>query len=108
MTGSDSSLARLRPYNLVAGSLHLAQAVAILILANAFALPVRANYMTGPPGPTVGSQTVTLFSISFAWTIAAFFALSALAHFTVAGPGWASYQSQLVKGRNRTAGWSTR
>ena len=100
MSGSASSLARLRPYNLVAGSLHLAQAVVILVLANAFALPVRATYMTGPPGPTVGSQAVTLFSVSFAWAIAAFFALSALAHFTVAGPGWASYQGQLAKGRN--------
>ncbi|HUY22589.1 MAG TPA: heliorhodopsin HeR [Acidimicrobiales bacterium] len=97
---SASSLARLRPYNLVAGFLHLAQAGAIVVLAHAFALPVRATYMTGPPGPTVGSQTVSLFNLSFPWAIAAFFALSALAHFTVAGPGWTSYQVQLGKGRN--------
>jgi hypothetical protein len=78
----------------------LAQAVAIVVLANSFSLPIRATYMTGPPGPTVGSQTVTLFNLSFAWAIAGFFALSALAHFIVAGPGWASYQVQLGKGRN--------
>lgn len=100
MRNGASSLASLRPYNLVAGCLHLVQAAAILVLAHGFALPVRATYMTGPPGPTVGSQTITLFNLSFAWAIATFFALSALAHFTVAGPGWASYQIQLGKSRN--------
>ena len=91
---------RLRPYNLVAGGLHAAQAVAILALANGFSLPVRATYMTGPPGPTVGNQTVTLFNLSFAGSIAAFFALSAFAHFVVAGPRWASYQAGLATSRN--------
>src|SRR5512144_2430280 len=75
------TLGRLRPYNLVAGCAHLGQAVAIVVLANNFALPVRATYMTGPPGPTVGNQQVTLFDLRFAWAIAAFFALSAIAHF---------------------------
>jgi len=96
----SSALSRLRPYNLVAGSLHLAQAIAIVVLANDFALPVGATYMTGPPGPDVGSQAVTLFNLSFAGAIAAFFALSALAHFGVAGPGWNSYQAQLQQSRN--------
>ena len=100
MIDGSAQLGRLRPYNLVAGSLHAAQAVAILVLANAFALPVQATYMTGPPGPTVGRQPVTLFDLSFAWAIAAFFALSALAHFSVSGPGWHSYQTQLRKNRN--------
>lgn len=100
MTDQSSTLAKLRPYNLVAGCLHLAQAAAVVVLANAFALPVRATYMTGPPGPAVGSQEVTLFNVRFAWAIAAFFALSALAHFTVAGPRWASYQDELRKSRN--------
>jgi len=95
-----SALARLRPYNLVAGCLHLAQAVAIVVLANSFSLAVRATYMTGPPGPNVGRQGVTLFHLPFAWAIAAFFALSALAHFTVAGPRWDSYKAQLLKCRN--------
>jgi len=100
MADRSATLARLRPYNLVAGCLHLAQAAAIVVLANSFSLPVRATYMTGPPGPTVGSQAVTLFSLSFAWAIAAFFGLSALAHFSVAGPRWASYRDQLLECRN--------
>jgi len=100
VSGRSSPLARLRPYNLAAGCLHLAQAVVIVVLANGFSLPVRATYMTGPPGPTVGRQVVTLFNLSFAWAIAAFFVLSALAHFCVAGPRWQSYQDQLLKCRN--------
>ncbi len=100
MSDPAAQLARLRPYNLIAGSLHLAQAVAVLVLANGFALPVRATYMTGPPGPDVGREAATLFNLGFAAAIFVFFALSALAHFSVAGPGWASYQRQLGKGRN--------
>ena len=100
MTDRSAPLAKLRPYNLAAGCIHLAQAVAIVVLADSFSLPVRATYMTGPPGPNVGHQAVTLFHLSFAWAIAAFFALSALAHFTVAGPCWDSYKTQLLKCRN--------
>lgn len=96
----QGGLGRIRPTNVAAGCLHLAQAIAILVLANAFALPVQATYMTGPPGPTVGRQAVTLFHLSFAWAIAAFFLLSALGHFGVAGPRWGSYQVQLGKNRN--------
>lgn len=100
MASLHTSLAHLRRYNLLAGSLHLAQAVAILVLANAFALPIRATYMTGPPGPKVATQTVTLFNLNFSWTIFAFFALSAVAHFTVAGPRWESYTIELGRKRN--------
>ena len=56
--------------------------------------------MTGSPGPSVGRQAVALFNLSFGWAIAAFFALSALAHFGVSGPGWESYRAQLRKTRN--------
>ncbi|HET6964581.1 MAG TPA: heliorhodopsin HeR [Acidimicrobiales bacterium] len=99
-TGAQARLTGLRPYNLVAAGLHAAQATAILVLANQFSLPVHASYMTGPPGPGVGTRTVTLFSVRFAWAIAAFFGLSALAHLFVAGPGWNAYKRQLTAGRN--------
>jgi hypothetical protein len=100
VTTETASLDRLRPYNLAAGCLHLLQAVLIVILANNFSLPVRATYMSGPPGPNVGHQSVVLFNLNFAGTIAAFFLLSALAHFFVVGPGWGRYQRQLLKERN--------
>lgn len=100
MTDPPVAIARLRPYNLAAGALHLVQAVAIVVLANNFSLPVGASYMAGPPGPDVGRQEVTLFNLNFAWAIAAFFALSALAHLLVAGPRWTSYQREISGGRN--------
>jgi hypothetical protein len=100
MPGPSSTLVALRRYNLIAGCLHLGQALAIVLLANSFSLPVRAAYMTGAPSRTVGHQIVVLFNLSFAWAIAAFFFLSALAHFSVAGPRWQSYQAQLLGGRN--------
>ena len=100
LTRPQSLLSGLRPYNLAAAALHTAQAIAIVVLANQFSLPVRATYMTGPPGPGVGSRTVTLFDVRFAWAIAGFFGLSALAHLFVAGPAWNAYKQRLIGGRN--------
>lgn len=97
---SSALLRGLRPYNLIAGSVHAAQAIAIAVLANSFSLPVQATYMAGPPGANVAHQPVTLFSVPFAGVIVAFFALSALAHFSVAGMAWKSYQSHVLRGRN--------
>jgi hypothetical protein len=91
---------RLRSYNLAAATLHAVQAIAVVVFANAFSLPVRATYMTGPPHPGVGTRTVTLFDLRFAWAIAAFFALSAVAHLVVAGPAWRSYQARLARHQN--------
>lgn len=71
-----------------------------MALANQFALPVRVRYMTGPPAPRVGTDTVTLFSVRFAWAVAAFFGLSALAHLLVVGPAWRSYRRLVSQGRN--------
>ena len=100
MSNQEISIARLRPYNLTAGCLHLAQAALIIVLANSFSIPVRATYMTGPPGPSVGHQPVVLFSLGFAPAIAAFFLLSAAAHFFIVLPGWTSYKANLVLERN--------
>ena len=97
---SEAMFPGLRMYNLIAAILHTAQAIAVVVLGNEFSLPVRATYMTGPPGPGVGRQGVTLFSIRFAWGIAVFFGLSALAHLFVAGPGWNAYKKQITRGRN--------
>lgn len=97
--GTASAYGRLWRYNVVAGALHAVSAVGILVLANAFSLPVSANYMAGPPGSSA-RQMVHLFSIPTAGLIAAFFSLSAVAHFLVAGPLRASYESHLAKHQN--------
>lgn len=93
-------MTRLRKWNLGLGLLHAAQGVAILALANAFALPVTAAFMEGPPGTPVGSPE-TLFEVRMAWGIAAFLFLSAVAHLTLTIPrieAW--YRRNLEEGRN--------
>ncbi len=75
----------IRRMNLVAGTFHLLQCVAVLILANGFALPVTARYMSGPPGSTFGDVT-SLFQVRTGVAVAVFLGLSALFHFLVVSP----------------------
>jgi len=96
----DRRLRRLRWYNLVMGFFHAAQGVAVLALANNFALPVTATFMTNRPGaePPALRQ---LFDVRIAWGVAAFLFLSALAHWLIASPGifeW--YRRNLLRNRN--------
>ncbi|WP_430868664.1 heliorhodopsin HeR [Demequina aurantiaca] len=82
----DTALAKLRPFNLAAGILHLASFVAILFLANNASLPVTATYLNGPPGSGEYGDPVTLFSINIAYAVAGFLLLSAFFHFLVITP----------------------
>jgi hypothetical protein len=61
------------------GTLHLAQAVAILAISTSFAIPVVATVQTGPPGAAGSlSQRSTVFEVRFAWAVALFLLLAAL------------------------------
>ena len=82
---ATNQIAGIKRWNLIAGFAHLVQMVAILLLANKFALPVTAAYMAGPPG-TPASSPVVFFDSRVAWGVALFFALSALFHFMVCLP----------------------
>lgn len=75
----------LRTWNVIAGFAHLAQMIAILVLANDFTLPITASYLEGPPG-TPPTDTVTLLNSPIALGVALFFGLSAFFHFLVASP----------------------
>lgn len=96
----DAVFSRLRRLNVIAGVLHLVQAIAVVALATAFALPVTAAFPAGPPG-TPPPAPETLFEIRTGWAVAAFFLLSALAHFIIASPRvfpW--YRYNLLHNRN--------
>jgi len=98
--GVERRLRRLRWYNVVMGAFHAAQGVAILLLANGFALPVTATFMTDRPGAQP-PQLRTLFEIRLAWGVAAFVFLSALAHWLIASPGiYGWYRKNLLRQRN--------
>jgi hypothetical protein len=91
---------KIRRSNLIAGVFHLLQMVAVLALATDFTLPVKATYMTGPPGTTFADPLV-LFDSNIAWGVATFLGLSALAHFIVASPQFFDrYVSGLALRRN--------
>ncbi len=94
------TLAKLKRLNTGAALLHLAQGVAIIVLANGFSLPVVARYMAGPPGSTAPRQIHTLFNLSIAAAVAAFFFCSALAHFLVAFPLREKYEGHLSQSRD--------
>jgi hypothetical protein len=67
------------------GLVHAIQGVAILTLANEFALPVIGTFLTGPPG--VEPAIEPLFEVSVAWGVATFLFMSAAAHFIISMPG---------------------
>lgn len=91
---------RLRGYNVLMGTLHAAQGIAVLALANGFTLPVVATYMTGPPGAG-NPEAIGVFDLSVAWGVALFLFLSAFFHFLIVTPGvWERYLGGLAEGRN--------
>lgn len=90
----------LRRFNLVAAALHAVQAVVVVVLATDFSLPVTASYLAGPPGTTPQDPTV-LFDLPTGLAVAAFLALSALAHLVVSTLWWGGYVADLAQGINR-------
>ncbi len=98
--GPDPRYRRLRWYNVVMGGFHAVQGIAILLLANEFALPVTATFLDNAPGLEPASLS-DLFEVRVAWGVAAFVFLSAAAHWIVAAPGvYPWYLRNLEKNRN--------
>ncbi|MGZ6826495.1 MAG: heliorhodopsin HeR [Mycobacteriales bacterium] len=95
--------ARLRRWNAGAAVLHGAQAIAVLVLATGFSLPVTAAYMQGPPG-TPALEPVELLTIPTGAAVAAFLLLSAGAHALVCTAWWQRYLTDLARHRN-SARW---
>ncbi len=100
---ADPAVTRLRPFNLAAAGLHLVQALAMLVLSTAIALPVTAVFGTGPPGQPQSPPVIDeLFSYRLGPAVALFLLLSAAFHVLVASPwGWPRYQRELAARRNR-------
>ncbi len=97
---TDQALAGLRSWNLGLTVLHAAQAVAILVLGNGFAIAITSTFPTGPPGTTTPAPD-TLVDISIGVAIAVFLFLAAADHLITATVGRATYESDLRRGINR-------
>ena len=68
----EAELKGLRKLNRIAGLLHLASFIAIILLANDAKLPVNATYMTEAPGTGNFSSPVQLFNLNISYMVAAF------------------------------------
>ncbi|CAB4633647.1 unannotated protein [freshwater metagenome] len=77
----------LRRYNVVAGFLHLIQAVGLgyvlTLLDNQVMFPATIDYPTGPPGFNLPPERVTLFEVNIGAGVVGFLLLSALFHFLI-------------------------
>jgi hypothetical protein len=97
---TEERLAGLRRWNLGLTVLHLAQAVAIAILAGDFAIAVTSSFPEGPPG-TPAPTPETLFDVRIGWAIAIFLGLAALDHLITATVSRDTYERDLRRGINR-------
>ena len=87
---NDQQISRLRVYNIVAGAVHLLQALVfgyvLTLLTKQVLFGVTIDYMTGPPGVELPTEKVTLFSTNLGIGVVAFLALSAFFHFLISSP----------------------
>ena len=100
-TGVTSErLSNLRRWNISLTVLHLAQAVAMLLLTSGFAIAVLKSFPDGPPG-TTGLATSTFFDLRIGWAIALFLALAGLDHLLTSTFARKTYERDLKRGINR-------
>ncbi|TFC52915.1 heliorhodopsin HeR [Cryobacterium shii] len=101
----DQTISRLRAYNIVAGSLHLVQAIGfayvLTLLSDQVTFAVTADYLAGPPGVPLPPERVTLFDVNVGIGVVAFLALSAFFHFLISSPWFfARYATGLRQNHN--------
>jgi hypothetical protein len=93
-------LSDLRRWNLALTFLHLAQAVAVVVLASGFAITVTGSFPAGPPGSEVPPPE-GLFDVPIGAAIAVFLALAALDHLLTGTVARGVYERDLRRGINR-------
>ena len=101
----EEQISRLRGYNVVAGFLHLIQAVGLslvlTLLDRQILYPVTIDYPQGPPGVPIPPERVELFDINIGAGVVGFLLLSALFHFLISSPlFFARYGNGLKQNRN--------
>lgn len=100
------SFKSLKNINLIAGGLHLAQAVAVLFLSKDFALPISGSYLKfNQLAQSLETTSKFLFNLSLPFLIAIFLLICAIAHFTIATIYNKNYNKDLKTGINK-ARWT--
>ena len=81
---SEARFRRLRLYNIVMGTFHLVQAIAIFMLSNDYTLPVTTSFLRFDTATrTLKPITETILNLPLGPIIALFLLLSAIAHYTI-------------------------
>ena len=105
---SAEQITRLRTYNIVAGVMHLLQAVAfgyfLSRIENQVTFDATVDYMTGPPGAGFPTEKVVLWEVNLGLGVVAFLALSAFFHFLISSP-WFFKRYAAGDGLRAIAGW---
>lgn len=104
-----AKLDTLRRWNMIMALLHAAQAIAVLTLARPGSgiQGITTSYLTTDSlagtaeRPVLVAATRHLFDVRLSWLVAAFFAMSAIAHFSIATWYRRRYESNLQDGINR-------
>ena len=92
----------LRRYNFIAGCLHLVQGIVVLILSKDFLLPINGSFLQfDQASQSLEPVNTTLFHLSLPLLVAAFFFLSAAAHFSIVTFYQKQYVKLLAKGINK-------
>lgn len=99
---SNITMESLRRLNVIAALLHAGQAVAMILLAKDYLIPVTTNYLTY----NVASQSLQpassqVFQISLAWLTISFLIMSSVAHLIIATVYRKQYEADLKRGINK-------
>lgn len=101
----ERRISRLRPYNLIVGLIHLAQAIVVLTLSNDFSLPLTGTFGAGEPGAGFLEPEV-IWNVPIGSLVALFLFLAAVDHLLMAAPGiWPWYTRNLRRGINYARWW---
>lgn len=93
---------KLRTLNVIAGFLHLTQAIVVLLLSVDFSLPISGSYLAfDAASQSLEPASTGLFELSLPWLVAGFFGLSALFHFSIATFYFKKYTTNLARGINK-------
>jgi len=102
------SYASLRKWNLSLGVLHFVQGLIIIILSKSSALPVVTHYLAvdslasqAAGHPVLAAAQRHLFDVNLAYLVAAFFFMSAIAHFVIGTVYRKRYETDLGTGINK-------
>lgn len=92
----------LRRFNVIMGSLHLVQAVFMMVVSNDYTTPIYTHFLDFDisEGGGISPDSQVLWEVPFGAAVGLFLLISAIAHFYLATVGYKRYVKDLSKGIN--------